>query len=88
MTNEKFTSVRLIDGKPKNVIVDKDGKIINSNPSKEALKGLKKEPYKVNRKGYNDDELLEFMKLFYKEESIMNYYMSGGFPENLYLETI
>lgn len=58
----EYKSIIIIDGKPRWVIVDEDGKIINRNPSKDELKGLKKEPYKVNRKmSYTDDELLEFM---------------------------
>lgn len=36
-------SYRIIDGKPRCVIVDETGNIVNRNPNKDELKGLKKE---------------------------------------------
>lgn len=41
MTNYK--SIRIVDGKPNKVIVDKNGDIINRNPSKDDLKDLENE---------------------------------------------
>lgn len=65
----KYTSVRLIDGKPRKVIVDKEGNITNKNPSREELRGLEKEPRKSydTKKKYTRDELLNHLKLFSKE---------------------
>ncbi len=63
----KYASVRLIDGKPRKVIVDKNGDIINKNPSKEELENLKEEPYKKYTK-YDDREyLLKCLRQFYEE---------------------
>lgn len=64
----KYKSDRIIDGKPRRVVVDENGHIINKNPVKEELKGLEKELHKVNRKKpCTEDELLGFMKKFEKE---------------------
>lgn len=38
---EYYTSHRIIDGKPRRIIVDEIGKIVNRNPTKVDLKGLK-----------------------------------------------
>jgi len=43
MIEEYFISTRIINGKPKNVIVDKNGKIVDRNPTKEELLYLEKE---------------------------------------------
>lgn len=63
-----YKSDRIIDGKRRKVIVDENGKIINTNPSKEELKCLGEEPYiKSGRKIYTDNELLEYLRRFHKE---------------------
>lgn len=50
------------------VIVDENGNIINRNPSKEKLKGLEEELEKCgNRPTYTDEELLNYLRQFYKE---------------------
>lgn len=52
------------------IIVDENGNIINRNPSKDELKGLEEEPYKVKRKYlylYTDKELLDYIRRFVKE---------------------
>lgn len=62
----EYSSYRIIGKKPRLVIVDENGNIINKNPSKEELKGLEEEPYKVNtKKEYTDSELLNYLKIFY-----------------------
>lgn len=48
MTENKYKSYRILDGKPRWIILDVQKKIINKNP-KEELIGLEKEPFK--RKG-------------------------------------
>lgn len=64
----QYKSNRIIDRKPKWVIVNENGEIINNNPSKEELKGLEKEPYFVQRKKqYSNEELLRHLKRFYEE---------------------
>jgi hypothetical protein len=68
---EYYTSVRLIDCKPIRVIVDENGNIVNRNPSKYELKGIEKEPYKMNvrnrSKKYADEELDYHLIRFYVE---------------------
>lgn len=58
----KYKRYTIIDGKAKWVIVDENRNIINKNPSKEELKCLKAENYK---KVYTDEELLNYLELFY-----------------------
>ncbi len=66
MTDNKFISVRLIDGKPRKVIVDKSGNVVNRSPTEGELKGIKKELYK-KRYHIDNEYLLGFMRQFYKE---------------------
>ena len=42
----KYKSNRIIDGKPRWIITDENGKIINRNQTKEELKGLDVGHYK------------------------------------------
>jgi hypothetical protein len=66
----RFTSIRWIDGRKRNVIVDICGNIINKNPTKEELKGLKTElSRKELSKEENKEYLLEFLRYFYKKEA-------------------
>lgn len=58
----RFTSIRLIDRKPKKVIVDETGDIVNRNPSKDELKCLEEEPSR-----YTNEYLLGGLIRFYKE---------------------
>ncbi len=68
MSKNRFTSVRVIEGKLRKIIVDKNGDIINRNPSKEELVGIEKERYKLSRKErYTNEELLGYLRQFYKE---------------------
>lgn len=62
---DKYTSTRLIDGKPRKIIVDEH--IINKNPNKEELKGLEKEEYRRYNKYENKDYLLRCLRQFYEE---------------------
>ena len=41
----EYKSNRIIDGKPKWVIIDENGDIVNKNPSKEKLKIFQTENY-------------------------------------------
>lgn len=70
MTENKYTSTRIVDGKPRKVIVDENGKITNRNPGKEELNGLEKEPIKHRdtRKKYTEEELLDYLRIFEKNE--------------------
>lgn len=69
----KYKGYRIIDGKARWVIITENGEIINRNPTKEELKGIKKEiriPYdtaKWHGFCYTDDELLEYLRQFYNE---------------------
>lgn len=67
MTEYTFISIRWIDGKQRKVIVDICGDIINRNPTKEELKGIKLE---LSRKelSKNKEYLLEIMRYFEKKE--------------------
>jgi hypothetical protein len=52
-----YKAYRIIDGKAKWVIVDKDERIVDNNPSKEELEKLQKEiqlPYSRKKKKYNE----------------------------------
>jgi len=60
-----YKSVRLINGKPKKVVVDETGKIINNNPSREDLRCV--ERYHSKRQKYTDEQLLEFLIQYEKE---------------------
>jgi len=59
---------RLIDGKPRRVVIDEEGNITNRQPSKEELKGLEW-AYHQGKQGcipvYTDEELLNYLKKFY-----------------------
>lgn len=63
MTNYKST--RIIDGKPRTIIVDENEKIINRNPNKDELKILEHIPKNKNK--YTDEQLLNYLKQFYEE---------------------
>lgn len=58
---------RIVDGKLKCVTVDICKEIININPTREELKGLKLYPSKIER-GKDKDMLLEFLRYFIKKE--------------------
>lgn len=68
-----YKSYRIIDGKPRWVIIDDNGNIINKNPAKGELKGLEKEirkPYDTlrgKRRKYTDEELFGYLRRFYDE---------------------
>lgn len=63
---KKYTSIRIVDGKPRKVIVDENGKIINRNPDKDEFKGIEDEKYKIKRKNqsYTDEQLLDELRNF------------------------
>lgn len=69
----KYTSVRIADGKPRRVIVDDNGNIINNNPTKEELKCLDKFPEKDGRSKprpgicYTKNAIIGFIRQFYEE---------------------
>lgn len=63
----KYKSCRIIDGKSKLVIVDDNRNIINRNPNKEELKDLEYEKYEKYIVQYTDEKLLEYLRLFNKE---------------------
>ena len=79
-----YTSVRLVDSKPKQVIVDKIGKVVNNNPSKEELKGLEKEKYNGRKKRYTDNELLNYPLQYYKKHgrppTVEDFNNTFGYP--------
>lgn len=62
-----YKSWRIIDRKPRWIIVDDNGNITNKNPTKEELKNSATEKYVGNNVKYTDDELLEYLKQFYEE---------------------
>lgn len=75
----KFYTIRIIDGKPRKVIVDICGNIINNNPSHEELKQIKR---------HLDTESSEILKLQEEERKIYLleflryfYYKEGRIPE-------
>ncbi len=82
----EYISTRIIDEKPRKVIVDENGKITNRNPCKEQLKSLDKEPRQPHdtRKKYTNEELLYFPIQFYRENgrppSARDFDNNPGYP--------
>ncbi len=63
-----YKSLRIIDGKPRLVIVDENGNIINRYPNKKELNNLEFEYYKHHSKIYYDnEELLDYLRQFFEE---------------------
>lgn len=62
----EYKSYRIVDGKPKWVVVDENGNITNRSPSKDELGILKRETRNITKK-YTDEELLEFLNIFYEK---------------------
>lgn len=77
----EYTSKRYIDGKVRQIIIDENGKIINRNPSREELKGLKKEIYvkKVTPRYYNRTNLCDRCGISFEK-------MGWGNPQKEYDE--
>lgn len=68
MAENRFVAVRVVDEKPRWVIIDKNGKIINISPSKEELDGLREETFFIKRhKKGTATGLLEYVMIFEKE---------------------
>lgn len=69
MNENRYTSTRIIGGKPKKVIVDENGKIINRNPNNDELKDIGEERYKQIRIGakYTEEDLLNELIRFEKK---------------------
>lgn len=69
---EFYKSYRIIDGKPKWVIVDENGDIVNRSPNKEELKslGVLYENGRCNHitRHHTDEELLEFLRKYEREK--------------------
>ena len=67
MTNYKWHGI--VDGRPRQVIVDEDGKTINNNPTKKELKCLDKFPegYGNDKLKYTDKQLLNSLRVFENE---------------------
>lgn len=64
----RYRSYRFIDGRPRWVIVDENGDILNNEPNKEELKGLKVFEIECCKgKKYTDRELLNRLRRFEKE---------------------
>ncbi len=85
MSMKYYKSVRLVDGKPRWVIVDENDNIVNKNPSKDELKGLEEEPYKRTYKTLcTDEELLDYPRQFYKKygrsPTVRDFYNSPVYP--------
>ena len=68
MTEDKYKSKRFVD-RLKWVIINKEGKVINNNPSEEELKGLKIEPrtFRDTRGKYTKEQLLWYLVQFYEK---------------------
>ncbi len=92
----KFNTIRIIDGKPRKVIVDICGNIINNSPTDEELKQIKRHPdtgcreisklQEEERKIY----LLEFIRYFYYKEGrvpeVKNFNGNPKYPSfNIYI---
>lgn len=66
--NGRYKAYRIVYGKPRWIIVNENGDIINKNPVKDILKGLDKFPEKKKRPNlYKNEELLNYLKQFVEE---------------------
>lgn len=61
----KYKSYRIINGKPRWVIVDENGNIVNRNPTEDELKELKKLVGKIHER-YTEEQLLNELRRFEK----------------------
>lgn len=72
MIENSFIAIRIIDGKPRKVIVDKNGNVVNRSPNKKELKGIDKFHEKDGRNNpklkISNEELLEFLRNFWREK--------------------
>lgn len=61
----------IVDGKLGWIVVDRNEVVINKYPSNDELEDLQTEPYFMNMKNrckkYTDDELLNYLKIFYEK---------------------
>jgi hypothetical protein len=65
----KYKAYRIIDGKPRWIVVNEIGNIVNRNPNKDEIKGLDKFLEKDGRGKlhYTDNQLLWYLIQFYKK---------------------
>ena len=87
----KFKSVRMVDGRQRSVIVNICGDIINRNPTKEELKGLKHEIIRTWTLSKLPEQelkeyLLEFLRFFYDKEGripkTIDFYKNPKYPSS------
>lgn len=70
---EYYKAKRIIYGKPRWVIIDETGNVVDNNPCKDKLKDLKKGLYTgkfrdgINNLRYSDEELLYSLNRFYEK---------------------
>lgn len=84
----KYKSYRIVNGKTRWVTTDENEKIINKNPSRDELKGLGQIMILKNHKRHminlTDNDLLEFLKLFYRENGEVptrnDFIKNSGYP--------
>jgi len=64
-----YNRYTIINGKPRWIIVDENGNIINESPTKEELKSLEVEPHKIKRKGqsWTKKRIIEVIIQSYEE---------------------
>lgn len=62
----KYRSYRIIDRRPRWIIVDENENIINKNPDKEELKSLEDYKRKAHER-YTDNDLQNYLKKYYEE---------------------
>ena len=95
MKEDRFTSTRIIDGKPRKVIIDENENIVNRNPSKEELKGIEKFPeISRHRSRYTKGQIIEIIRKFEREngrpptsadfDDNLRYYPSSWSVRNLF----
>ena len=65
MTMTEYKAYVIVDGKPRWIIINENGDMINNNPSNKELKNALIKT--INRKICNYEELLKYLNIFYKE---------------------
>lgn len=77
-----YKAYTIIDGKPRWIITDENGNIINSNPNNKELRSAHIQ--NSRKKRFSDKELLNFLQAFYKENGkvpiVKDFFNNSKYP--------
>lgn len=63
----EYKTYAIIDGKPRWIIVNENGDVVNNSPSSKELKSVQTRGKQRKRLQYTDEELLNYLEVFHKE---------------------